>query len=138
MGWLTDPPTQDSSSDGWRNILDYTQYMNTVIIRATKEISLDELRTSLAHEWSQLKARPDRLVIEESNSRVYIYHARLDSEARDPRQLFLDYSSQELVKKVILTIGDTPDYVIDNDNGTAMPGNHFVVWLRSGNSVLGR
>ena len=110
--------------------------MNTVVISATKEISLDDVRALLARHWSLLNTPPDRLAIEESNSRVYIYHPRLDLGATDPKQLFLDYSSQELVKKVIQAIGDDPDCVIDNDHGTALPGDQFVAWLRSGKTVL--
>jgi len=112
--------------------INFTQHMNTVVISATREISLDDVRALLARHWSLLKTPPDRLAIEESNSRVYLYHPRLDSGATDPKQLFLDYSSQELVKSVILAIGDHADYVINNEYGTALPGDEFVARLRNG------
>ena len=75
--------------------------------------------------WQLQKTRPDRIAIEESNSRVYIYHPPLEAGAADLKRLFVDYSWQELVKKVVLVIGDNPEWLIDNDDGIESPGDQF-------------
>jgi hypothetical protein len=82
-------------------------------------------------------ARLDLIAIEESNSRVYIYYPPLESGAADLKRLFVDYSWQELVKNVVLVIGDNPEWLIDNDDGLELPGDQFVAWLRNRKTVLG-
>jgi len=105
--------------------------MNTVVITGKEDISLDDLRFLLASHWTLRKTPPDRLAIEESNSRVYIYHPRLDSGGTDSKCIFLDYSSQNLVKRVVMVIGDSPQLLIDNEYNTVLPGDQFVAKLRS-------
>jgi len=115
----------------------YTEIVDTIVISAPKEISLDDLRALLSRHWTLQKTRPDRIAIEESNSRVYLYHPPLESGEADLKRLFVDYSWQELVKKVVLVIGDNPEWRIDNEYGTELPGDQFVAWIRNRKTVLG-
>ena len=105
--------------------------MNTIVITANKDISLDDLRRALRLHWPLLRTPTDRIAVEERNSRVYIYHPRRQSGETDSRQIFLDYSWTDLAKRVIQVIGDDPELIIDNDCGTALPGDQFVARLRS-------
>ena len=89
--------------------------MNTVVITAKTEISLDHLRLLLAPHWPLLKTPLDRLAIEESNSRVYIYHSKLDSGEKNAKEVYLDYSLTDLVQRVVQIIGDDPEILIDNE-----------------------
>ncbi len=105
--------------------------MDTVVIIADGDIPLDTVRSRLAPHWTLLGTPPDKLAIQEGNSRVYIYHAKLKSGGPDLKKLFLDYSWVDLVKRVVLLIGDDPSLLIDNDHGTVLPGDQFVALLRA-------
>lgn len=105
--------------------------MDTIVITAKEDVLLESLRSMLARHWSLLRTPPDRLAIEESNSRVYIYHPESDSKEIDLKKIVLDYSWVDLVKRVIEVIGDDPRLLIDNDFNTVLPGDQFVARLRS-------
>ena|SRR5579862_1171001 len=105
--------------------------MNTVSITSKTNIELDELRSKLERHWQLANGGPDRVVIEESIGRVYIYHPQSDSVKKEPNQLYLDYSSVDLVKKIIEVIADDPELTVENDFGTALPGDKFVSRIRT-------
>ncbi|HEY3974109.1 MAG TPA: hypothetical protein VGM18_13970 [Candidatus Sulfotelmatobacter sp.] len=105
--------------------------MDTIVITGNEDIPLDHLRSLLALHWSLLKTPSDRLAIEDANSRVYIYHPKLEGGEIDPRRVFLDYSSLDIVKKVVQVIADDPNLLIDNDSKTVLPGDQFVAKLRA-------
>lgn len=59
------------------------------------------------------------MVVEERvKGRVYIYHPSLESSEVTKNEVYLDYSSVDLVKRVIQVIADNPDLVVENDFGT--------------------
>lgn len=105
--------------------------MDTIEITSGENISLDELGQLLAKHWKLLNTPSDRLAIEESNSRVYIYHPKQESGEEDPRRIFVEYSWTDLIKRVIEVIADNPRLLIDNDFGTGLPGDQFVARLRT-------
>jgi hypothetical protein len=105
--------------------------METVEVVSEKEIPLESLRALIAPRWAVSKgSNPDRLVIEESDSRVYILHRKLDSGDIDTKTIYMNYSNADLVKEIIKVIGDDPELMIDNDFHTILPGDQFVARLR--------
>jgi hypothetical protein len=108
--------------------------MDTVTIISKEDISLDGLRPVLARYWNLVEGGPGRVVIEEINGRVYIYHPKLDSGEIASNHLYLDYSSVDLVKRVVQVIADDPEVTVENDFGTALPGDQFVARLKSDRS----
>jgi hypothetical protein len=105
--------------------------MDTVVITSEQDISLDAVRSQLAPYWRLLDTPAEKLAIQEDNSRVYIYHPNLDSGEANLKVLFLDYSSMDLVKRIVQLIGDDARLQIDNDFKTVLPGDQFIARLRS-------
>jgi len=105
--------------------------MDTVTITSRTEIALDDVRSKLAARWSLLNGGPDQVVVEEANSRVYIYHPAEGLAGNPLCELFLDFSSVALVNKVIETIADDPQLTVDADFGIVLPGDEFVARVRS-------
>jgi hypothetical protein len=106
--------------------------MDTVTIASKEDLSLDKLRRVLALYWSLLNGGHERIVVEEPGGRVYIYHPKLESGEIATTQLFLDYSSVDLVNKVVQVIADDPGLTVENDFGVALPGDQFVARLKAG------
>jgi hypothetical protein len=98
--------------------------METISISSQREISMTELRQTLAKHWRVEDATEGRLVVEEGNSRVYF------AKSETPPGLSIDYSDIELVKQVLKVIADRPDFIVDNDFGTVLPGDQFVGRIR--------
>ena len=105
--------------------------MNTVTITSKCDISLSDVEQRLRDRVTLLKGALDRIVIQESNSRVYIYHPELDSDDMRKNQLYLDYSSEDLVKKAVEIIADDPELTVENEFGIALPGDQFVARLKA-------
>jgi hypothetical protein len=105
--------------------------MDTITITSKENIPLESFRSRLALHWPLLRTPPDRLAVEQSNSRVYIHHPKMNSGETDAKSLLVDYSSVELVKRVIEAIGDDQQLLIDNDFNTVLPGDQFVARLRA-------
>ncbi len=104
--------------------------MDTVTITSKRNLSLDDLKPLISRHWTT-KAGQDRLVVEGPTSCVYIYHPLLDGRNVDPKRIYLDYHSVDLIKKIIQVVGDDPELVIENDFGTVLPGDQFVARLRA-------
>jgi hypothetical protein len=108
--------------------------MDTLLITSKERINLLEINRRLAQHWQVEGAAKDRLVIQESGSRVYLYLACVGgtTEANkrpcdiESHQLLVDYSDVVLVKKVIVAVADNADFIVDNDFGTVLPGDQFV------------
>jgi len=96
-------------------------------------MSLDLVRARLALVCHLANGGPDRVVVDEAGGRVYIYHPASASGERCVSQLFLDYSSDDLAKKVVQILADDPDLVVENDFGTTLSGDQFVARIRSQN-----
>jgi hypothetical protein len=105
--------------------------MDTVTITSRRNLSLNALKRLIGSRWPTKVGR-DRLAVEGSSSCVYIYHPSLDNRSIDRKRLYLDYHSVKLVKEIVQIIGDDPDFLIDNDFGTALHGDQFVARLRLG------
>jgi len=101
--------------------------METVELLFSKSVSLDDLHQKLLCSWQGASVSADTLVVEDSRGRVYIHYC----DDAPGSGIFLDYSDIELVKDVLLVIGDDPDVLIDNDFGTVLPGDQFVERIRS-------
>jgi len=84
----------------------------------------------LSQQWVIGDSADEGLVVNGPHGRVYIHNDVADSP--DSHILMLDYSGgAELIKKVLEVIADDPEVVVENDFGTALPGNEFVARLRS-------
>jgi hypothetical protein len=104
--------------------------MDTIKITSTKGLCMSDLRLALSQRWRTEDAEPEGLVVHGASSRVYL-HQEPGSLAGGGEELLVDYSDVELVKQVLETIADDADVVVDNDFGTALPGNKFVARIRS-------
>src|SRR5262245_16808574 len=99
--------------------------METLANTATKPFSLENLKKVLSQHW-QIEDSPEHtVVVHGPGSRAYL---SLDPEFNGPDKfcLQIDYSDVELVKDIVKRIADDPTLIVDNDFGTAIPGNEFV------------
>jgi hypothetical protein len=105
--------------------------VETILIRSQGEILLDQANYLLSQCWQVEGASQKALVIQENGSRVYVYQDESGHVSEDFRKsLYLDYSDVCLVKKVIRLLADSPDFTIDNDFGTVLPGDQFVAKIQ--------
>jgi len=104
--------------------------MNTVTIVSEADIDLSGIERALAGHLNCHRGAGGQLVVEESNSRVYIYHPPGGSGELTMNELYLDYSWVDLVKNVVERIADNPLWTVENDFGTTLPGDKFVARLK--------
>jgi len=84
-----------------------------------------------------------RIVVEDGDNHLYVdveTHASEEYEPEvlekittmmpSPRFFGIDYRESDFVKRVLLGIADDPRIVVDNDEGTVLPGPAFVQKLR--------
>jgi hypothetical protein len=98
--------------------------METISLKADKELHIGTMEDSLRQLFKVENGSDGGLTVHDAGSRVYLYYGS-DYGSKDGT-IFLDYSSIDLVKRVIKIIANDPEIVIDNDFGTALPGNVFV------------
>ena len=123
--------------------------MDTILIMTPDSIGLSDFQSLLARHWPVESTGLGALVIQEGNARVYFHedkdyakHIRIDGVASpqlrewfeklgSARFFTIDYSDQELVRRVLEAIADDSEIVVDNDFGTVLRGNDFVAKLRA-------
>jgi hypothetical protein len=105
--------------------------MDTISITFKQGFALENLRQVLTQHWCLLPTRQDQLAIQEDNSRIYFYADPSEKTSCPSQHLLIDYSNVDLVKKVLQTVADSPNCIIDNDFGTILAGNEFVARIKS-------
>jgi hypothetical protein len=104
--------------------------MDSISLTARKRLIPSEFASELKQQWKVELTEGDGLVVHGASSRVYLVVESTRGE-QGLFQMFLNYSSVELVKEVLERIADDPDITVDNDFGTALPGNKFVERIRT-------
>jgi hypothetical protein len=99
--------------------------METLTIHSPKTFQLDGIVKSLAKDLLVEASPTETLIVRSENSRAYI-HLDLTQKQTGPYGLLIDYSDIDLIKEIIVRIGNDPALIIDNDFGVVLPGDAFV------------
>ena len=90
-----------------------------------------DLKEALGKSWTIQATGGGGLAIEENNSRIYIHLDSIEQNAPVILDYFIDYSDIELVKKVVETIANSGNVLVDNDFGTVLRGDQFVKRMKA-------
>ena len=104
--------------------------METLSITTPKAFSLELVQRALCQDWQVEASEAETLIVHGPGSRAYLHFDTTPSPS-EPHRLLLDYSDVELAKSLVEKIADGPDFIVDNDFGTILPGKQFVARIRS-------
>jgi hypothetical protein len=117
--------------------------MESVLIVAPHDYDA-ELRQRASISW-KLSDGPDRTwAIDDPQGRIYVSRNEWACDELEPERLAqikaiiqnpifysMDFSDLNLSRRVLMTIADDPNLLIDNDHGVLLSGSEFVRLLRS-------
>jgi hypothetical protein len=104
--------------------------MDSISITSMQKFDPNELARKLSQTWRVDPTYGEGSVVHGPSSRVYLVFEAGPNE-QGLFQMFLDYSSVDLVKEVLTHIADDPNITVDNDFDTVLPGNQFVERIRA-------
>lgn len=98
--------------------------METISIKSEEALSIEHIGRMLSQHW-RVEISPSEIVVHGDKGRAYV-HSDTETEQQKIRCLLVDYSDVELAKRLIGFIADNPEYTVNNDFGTILPGDEFV------------
>lgn len=117
--------------------------MDSVLITAPRDYDA-EFRLRLQPFGMAESGEQGTFVLDDGQSRVYIRRNVLASDELEPDEMeqildsienpvfySVDFTDIDFGRRVIESVADDPDLLVDNDHGVRMPGSDFVRLLRS-------
>lgn len=118
--------------------------MNSIILIAKPEVSLERIFALLREKWQPYTNALGRLVVEGASGPVFVYSDQrvledyeesdrrsLESSLPNPRLFVVDYTDLELAKSVALYLAENLEILVDVDSGAGpMSGAVFAHHLR--------